>query len=417
MKEHYPNLKYLVKDSSLYDYIRIDSSGIEFFASPEDKANQLVEMKIYRNEVKRIGELLENMHPDSATTFYRKKGVRKLTEMLPSEIYTFQRVKKLTNNQLPLKGWRIALDPGHIEASMEMAMIEAKFIRMRASEATQNQEIAFNEANLTLATALILKQKLEEKGAIVMITRPKAGLNLRDMTYQEWCNYLMMPTIEAEVAAGRLDSARAHFWRTEAPLSEMYRRLYVPYDLRLRAEKINAFHPDLTLMIHYNVHGPNWEKRDSEDYCSPTETNYSMTFVGGSFMKGELVMQEDRAAFMRLLLTKDLPNSIRFSGEVMKKYAEIIKVPAVTAADSLLYLERSSILAEEAGVYARNLNLTRTIGGVLCYGEALCQDNIKECVALNKKDVPLVELSTNERVKEVATAYFEAIMAYVKKAK
>ena len=99
----------------------------------------------------------------------------------------------------------------------------------------------------------------------------------------------------------------------------------------------------------------------------------------------------------------------------MKQYENTIKVRAVTTSDSLLYLERACILTPEKGVYARNLSLTRMINGTLCYGEALCQDNLYECLALNKKDLILPEVATNERVEQVAEAYYRAILAYANK--
>lgn len=416
--EEYPHLKYLVKDSSLYEYFTIDSSGISFFAEPAEKILGKPEFKIYASEKKEVAEWIAQLQPDSVIVFYKNKGLRYFSEMLPSEKggeakIVAKKVARKDKNK-PLKGIRIAIDPGHIETTMEMAQIEEKFIKMHASPATQNQEIAFNEANLTLSTALILSQKLQEKGATVMLSRPRAGYDARGINFRMWLDMVMMQDIENEIKAGRMDSAYAHKIRLNGTANEIYRKLYVPIDLRKRAEKINLFRPDLTIIIHYNVHGPNWELRDSSNYCSPSPINYNMAFVGGSFMKGELARLEDRVAFMRLLLTPSLPKSINLSANVIQQFEKHLGVPPVTKKDSLLYLDRSSILTEKTGVYARNLSLTRMVGGVLCYGESLCQDNIQECISLNKKDLYLSEVVGNERTKQVAESYFEAIMEYFK---
>jgi N-acetylmuramoyl-L-alanine amidase len=414
----YPHLKYLVKDSSLYQYFTIDTSGISFFAEPAEKILGNPECKIYAAEKNEVADWIAQIHPDSVVVFYKNKGLKHFSEMSPWEKGADSRnltpKQKSKDKNKPLKGIRIAIDPGHIETTMEMAQIEEKYIKMHPSPATQNQEIAFNEANLTLSTALILSQKLQEKGAVVMLSRPRAGYDARGINFSMWKDMVILQDIENEIKAGRMDSAYAHNVRLNGTPSEIYRKLYVPIDLRKRAEKINLFHPDLTVIIHYNVHGPNWELRDSNNYCSPSPTNYNMAFVGGSFMKGELTHLEDRVAFMRLLLTPSLPKSIDLSAHVIEQFEKHLGVAPVTPKDSLLYLDRSSILTEKTGVYARNLSLTRMVGGVLCYGESLCQDNLQECISLNKKDLHLTEVTGNERTKQVAESYFEAIMAYFK---
>jgi hypothetical protein len=44
------------------------------------------------------------------------------------------------------------------------------------------------------------------------------------------------------------------------------------------------------------------------------------------------------------------------------------------------------------------------------YGETLYQDNMNECISLNKE----CDKTKNERVQQVAEAYFQGILNYVK---
>lgn len=412
----YPNLHILVKDSVLLEILQVDTEGVSFFANIEDKENNKPECKIYNTEISDISKLIKVLHPDSLLAFYLKKGTKHLKDMPAYYAQIQQPMMRTKGDSLhPLRGMRIALDPGHAEGTMEMAQIEGKFVKMRPANETGWVPIAFNEANLTLATARLLADKLTSEGAIVMITRPEVGVSMLQKPFKKWYKEERIAAIEAEKKAGRLDSAAAAFFLYEASEEVTYQRLYVALDLRMRAQKINDFHPDLTLMIHYNVHGPNWEQRDTENYMKMTDVNYNMVFVPGSFKNGELYKVEDRAAFMRLLLGEEMNQSIDFSKAVMQSYAKHLHVPAVGMRQDLIYLKNSCIAIDSAGVFARNLSLTRNVGGVLCYGESLCQDNITEAAWLNQQLIPAgPDLYTSSRVRMVADAYFEAMMQYAK---
>ena len=121
---------------------------------------------------------------------------------------------------------------------------------------------------------------------------------------------------------------------------------------------------------------------------TPTQENYAMAFVPGAFMEGELDKPEDRIDFLRLLLNpKDLEASVRLSELFLKHSLALTEVPIVSPEQGLSYLSRASVLTRSPGVYARNLSLSRMIKGPLVYGESLCQDNSKESIRLNKKNL------------------------------
>ncbi len=70
---------------------------------------------------------------------------------------------------------------------MEVAHIEQKFIDFTPTPSNQLKDtIRFNEGKLTYQTADILKHKLEEQGAIVMVTRPKQNYTAFQITYDDW---------------------------------------------------------------------------------------------------------------------------------------------------------------------------------------------------------------------------------------
>jgi hypothetical protein len=141
-----------------------------------------------------------------------------------------------------------------------------------------------------------------------------------------------------------------------------------------------------------------------------------MAFVGGGFAADELDKPEARIDFLRLLLTDDIEHSINFSKYIVNSLSKKLGVP--TALDSCaIYLRDNCITTGVNGVFCRNLTLTRTVKGTLCYGESLYQDNINECKALSKKEITVDGIRTSKRVEEVADAYFQGIMNYVKEKK
>jgi len=65
-----------------------------------------------------------------------------------------------------------------------------------------------------------------------------------------------------------------------------------------------------------------------------------------------------------------------------------------------------------AGVFCRNLALCRKINSPLVYGESLYQDNVIESKELMKTDLDIYGIKANERVFNVAGAYYEAVMSF-----
>ncbi len=185
---------------------------------------------------------------------------------------------------------------------------------------------------------------------------------------------------------------------------DKFRSVFKDLELQKRAEIINNYQPDFTVIIHYNVDETNagWTK--------PANKNFNMTFVGGAFMKNDLSTPEKRFEFLRLLTSEDLEKSIALSTDMVKSFEKNLNVKTAAYADAK-YLVQGCLPTDEVGVYCRNLQLTRYIHCPLVYGETLYQDNINECVLLNKE----CDKTKNERVQQVAEAYFQGILNYTKK--
>lgn len=297
-------------------------------------------------------------------------------------------VKQAIESKKSLVGMRIAIDPGHFGGPF--CHVEERYIDIPPSLGRESSS-QFDEGTLSYLTASYLKVLLEKEGAIVFLTRSGIGEGGLPLSFFDWLK------------------ENPKFWSPDATLRKLF-KYYNQADLHARAEKINAFEPDLSIVIHFNSHHG---KDQNSSNSSVTPSNFNMVFLPGAFMSAELVDRENRYEFMRLLVSDDLRKSLRLCQTILSKFTENLCVPVVAAADGARYLDNACLKIEE-GIYARNLALTRLIHGPVCYGETLIQNNIDECVNLSRSDFVISGVTCSSRIKQVAEAYFEGIKDYIK---
>lgn len=394
--------KYLDKENALQGYYAIDNSGVSIFESPEKKDKKEVEYKVYWSELDWLGFLFKNFSLEEAIDLFNDKKDQDLydsADYIPKNIFT----------DSLLKGLRIAIDPGHLAANIDEAKLERKYIDIKAG-ADIKQDAQLIEAQLTFATAVLLKQQLEKEGAIVMLTRNKPGENALDISYDEWLKTSLNAAIDVAFMNKDITEEEKKKFTAATDKKEIFRKLFVNLETKERARKINAFLPDLTLVLHYNV------DENNTDWKKPTKKNFNMTFTGGSFMKNDLEKPASRIEFLRLLLLNDLEKSITFSSSCVKSFEKNLSAPAAKETDAA-YLKQYCMPTGKPGVYCRNLTLTRMVHGTLVYGETLYQDNINELQLLSKNDLTMNGVTTSNRVQQVANAYYEGIVNYLKNTK
>lgn len=266
-----------------------------------------------------------------------------------------QEEQKVFFNQLkprivrPRHRLKVAIDPGHFGG--EYARLEHRSFLVGGKR--------IQEGDLTFQTAVYLKELLEAEGVEVFMTRQGLGQGS-----------IKEPYIEANES-------------------------FKPYnirDLKERARQINAFDPDLTVCIHYNLYS------GEGTICAPAPQNFCCAFVPGGFGKGELTRMADRGEFLRLLLSDDIERSIQLSQCILRAFEHELKVPCQTNRSHLKHIMKWA----GRGIFARNLVLTREIKGPICYGETLCMDAESEYLRLNEA-----------RLREVAQAYLHGIQHFV----
>ncbi|MBI4931535.1 MAG: N-acetylmuramoyl-L-alanine amidase [Bacteroidetes bacterium] len=420
--------KYLDKENKASEVFSFTKDGIEVYAPATDTSQKKLEFivywDIYWNDtvnfpVSGPGDIIENYFTHPYAPFDWKNFARRCKIeyearnsggrlIAPFYSLVYAGPKIMHGNGKWMDGYKIALDPGHIGGDIETAKMEKKWVEMKVNPAKGIKEpIQLIEGDLTLATAKILKQKLESEGADVMLTRKEPGKSAFGITYEKWKDSLFLRSVDSAFARRDVSFEEKNFLLTKANDIEIFRRFFLQEEMRERAKKINEFHPDITLIIHFNADetNQNWNK--------PTKKDFNMAFVGGSFGADELDKPEARIDFLRLLLTDDIERSIDFSKYMVESLAQKTNVPAALDSNAV-YLKDNCISTGTNGVFCRNLALTRMVKGTLCYGESLYQDNINECKALSKKEIKIDGIETSKRVEEVAEAYFQGIINFVK---
>lgn len=403
--------RYLIKDDTLRNWFAILPEGIALYASPEDKEKGYVECLLYYDEIEAFSQMVYGWPADSTLKLYQSKGKERwshtVTENLPPLPQPFH---PGADPAKPLTGLRVALDPGHMGGTMEQAIREEKAVRMHANDSAGIPEaIAFNEGNLVMATARLLRDQLEAAGAEVMLTRDQPGVSAFGLSYESW----LASKYEADLAAWAEERELTEddlAWFAKANDDQIFHALFKHLDLRERARKINAYRPHIALIIHYNVLESN--RPDEEKYVLPIDENYNMAFIPGGYMAGELGKPDRRMEFLAQLVTEDIENSLELSDAVVQFFVKETKVPALDEPHGLRYLEKASMATQAEGVWARNLAINRMTRGTLCFGETLYQDNIGEAQKLNLKDLDVDGLKVSSRVQDIADAYFKGVCDY-----
>lgn len=386
---------YLDKEKLLSGYYSIDNDGIKIYANPLAKKNNTIEFFIAWSDLDNFKTELKLM------PFEKTMNQFSYGKYIPA-------IHKKNNTEniagvLKLSGIKIALDPGHLANDSEMGDLEKKQVKFKKDSLHGlNDSIEITEGILTYATAQILKQKLEAEGAEVIITRIN-GNSAFGKTFYQWKREDLKKAVDSLFKIGEIKPAqKQYFLSGKAKDSDIFRVIFKDLELAKRAELINDFKPDFTLIIHFNVDETNtgWQK--------PGCKNFNMVFVGGAFMKSDLVSKEKRFEFLRLMVTDDLERSIILSSAMIKSFEKNLNVKTARIQEAR-YLSEGCLPTNESGVYCRNLQLTRYIHSPLVYGETLCQDYLDEAIILNKEK----DKTKNERIKQVAEAYYLGIIDYI----
>jgi len=387
--------KYLNYKGSLDKYVEISPAQITLYNYVAGK--KVIGMILLKQDWCYFSKLIATLPADSIEKVYADLNGYKL------------RVKKdptdCSRQQKLLSEVKIMIDPGHMAGTMQMARIEQKYLHFTKENCPglRQDSVDIAEGILTFQTASILKKMLEEKGATVNLTR-KENTTSFGYTYDEWFKNRKKKTLDSLLKIKKI-TPQKHKWLWKMNKGKLFVEFFKDQELLQRSRVINAYKPDLTVIIHYNVNEKNvpWTKPSDKDFC--------MSFIPGCLIGDNLETTAGKINFLRLLLTDDTDKSEKISSLLVSELNKQLDVPVAKASDAS-YLSEHCMSTSSAGVYCRNLALCRLVQGPLVYGECLYQDNETECYELLKNEENKFGVQTNKRVARSAQAFYNAILQF-----
>ncbi|HOD13675.1 MAG TPA: N-acetylmuramoyl-L-alanine amidase [Spirochaetota bacterium] len=419
-------LRLLLGDDSLNEYVSVEKDSVTMFASPSNRKKGIVECRIYKEEYATFVRMLRVLDDEAIRKAYRAKGAARFDPAFAEKIASMDdgafRPGRVPGK--PLAGLRVAIDPGHSAGSMKEAKREGKYISMVSPE---GRKVEFFESSLNLATARALREMLERDGATVMLTREKNS-QVYPVPFDRWVRTSFRESVQEKLRDKYITPAAASRLLHRAGDRQRLKFFNSEYEMPYRARLINAFRPHVTVLAHYDASGGDEPFRTKYlrikeimagngngegllddvrwviESIPETKRNFTTVFVPGCFLRGELETLESRIELLRLVLSDDLDESIRYSKFVVDNFSSYLDIQAAT--DRFPGAYRTGICRR--GVYARNFRMTRLVRGPLCLGEPLQQNYMKEALRLSEIGTG----KTPDRVLQVARAYYHAIRKY-----
>ena len=356
---------------------------------------------LYDNELAVIARCLKGLAPDQQMKLLNwKKNKHLSTKQLDS--LKGGEYRAMPQRQKEFKGLRVAIEPGHFCATKEDATIEQKYLSFKTPK---GDSVELYESELTFMTAILLKAKLDQQGATVFLTRSGKENTSTGYTYCQLTGKYRKVFLDSLVAIKAISPDKAALLQKVSPAA-FYKDFFRDFELSNRARCINAFQPDLTVIIHYNVDEKNapWKQHTNKDF--------TMVFVPGAMTKGDLDKTDGFLNFIRLLITNDINASAELAAYTVNAFSKGLKIP-IASPENATYLKENCVQTPRTGVYSRNLVLCRKIKGPLVYGEALYQDHLQEAYALMARDTVIAGFKVSRRVATVADGYYQAIGAFI----
>lgn len=316
---------------------------------------------------------------------------------------------------LPLKGLKIAIDPGHM-STRDWDKYTGKFVKDRAGNYV-------SEGLIALQTALLLKQDFEALGAEVKLTRenheavtevPLRSLDvktyaleaLREQSLQSW----FLSLISQNPVGSRLYNSFTNSSKFKSLFRESARYNYfvLREDLEARVKIFEDFQPDISFAIHYDSQDP------PRNPTGVNTKNYSRvkTYVHGSIAPDEWATNSDRRYFLHHALdTASWDASFSLAKNVVNSLSSTLGLGYDNGGGG-----NSRLVAP--GVFSRNLYVTKkSFGHAHTYIECLHYNDPTEFRRMLRKDYSMqIDGQTtyySSRVRQVADAIRDGVLAFV----
>jgi len=265
----------------------------------------------------------------------------------------------------PLKGIRIALDPGHIGG--DWAQLEARWFKL-------DDDPPVLEAKLNLITCQRLAERLQADGADIIWSKhdyePVTHLRPDDLHREAIAALAGHPLSSSSsfVPSFLFGLPQAHAPSRRPTQTTVQSRVdneaallfYRVAEIRARGDVVNKQHPDLTICVHYNA--DDWGDPDH-----PTLTGRSrlVIFVNGAYEKSELAYDDYKYDMLRKLLDRTAVQEERGCALVGQSMLDTFKYPPEIYPTAY----SAKHVTDVPSVYARDLLANRIFHGPVIYCE------------------------------------------------
>ena len=257
----------------------------------------------------------------------------------------------------PLKGARIALDPGHIGG--EWALMEERFFQL-------GKDRPVREGDMTLLVAKLVAPQLRALGADVSLVREGA------VPASRFTIDALRPAARKELQLMAVADPRENYDGDRDPLKRITvqwqaeRLFYRIAEIRERARLVNEkIRPDLTVCIHFNA-------EDWRDPQNPVFTgrNDLHVMVNGCYSAEELRFDDQRFEMMLRLLGRMHAAENAAAAPMADALVKATGLPPFT------YLGANAVRSgANEYVWARNLLANRLFECPVVYLEPYCMNN------------------------------------------
>jgi len=239
----------------------------------------------------------------------------------------------------PLAGLRIAIDPGHLGG--RFAQMEARWFRIGSSRPVE-------EGEMTLIVAKLLKERLEQLGAEVWLTRKSNGPTTS-----------LRPSNLRNAAASALseEGSSLRGGRLEKEEELLFYRVG---EIRNRARLVNErIRPDLVVCLHFNA-----EEWGNPAHPTLTDKNHLHLLLSGAMSREELAHEDERYTMLVKLLQGTHAEELGASEAVARSLA------AATGLEPFAYHNSKAIPASgNPYLWIRNLLANRLFECPVVYCE------------------------------------------------
>ena len=261
--------------------------------------------------------------------------------------YFYRTHSDSTDSTRPLKGIKIALDPGHIGG--DWAKLEARYFKL-------GDDPPVEEATLNMITCNLLAERLEADGATIIWAKHDYSptTNLRpDSLHREAIAALALRPDTTKKISGE-DKIQSMIDNEAALL------FYRVAEIRARGAIVNRQHPDLTICVHYNA-----DEWGNPDHPTLVANSRLVIFINGAYESSELAYDDEKYDLLRKLLDRDAVQEEKGCADVGQQMLDILKYPPETYPGGYF----AHHVTDVPSVYARNLLANRIYHGPVIYCE------------------------------------------------